>query len=76
MALHSLTDWEALIRSGTENQNYATNLKEITFHSRIQEKMIVLTGDRCYKFKRWNSTIKSPQRHLDSIGLNLRDHSG
>lgn len=51
MDLHSLTDWEALIQYGTENQNYSTNLRDITFHSRIQEKMIVLTRDRCYKFK-------------------------
>lgn len=76
MDLHSLTDWEALIQSGTENQNYATNLRDKTFHSHIQEKMIVLTGDWYYKFKRWNSTIKSPQRHLDSIGLDMSDHSG
>lgn len=69
MDLHSLTDWEALIRSGNENQNYATNLRDVTFHSRLQEKMIVLTGDRRYKFKRGAGTIfnstssTSPSNH-------------
>lgn len=69
MDLHPLADWEALIWSGTENQNYATNLRNITFHSRVQEEMIELTGDRCYKFKhgagiKFSSTSStSPSNH-------------